>query len=192
MNIGFLVWVQADDHLYDKQGLLLVEQKGFVITTYTAIQAVYYDGISEEKQESKICNEENFDLTPIRNKFYQLAVSELTKNGFDYQVDKVEFAEFKNNSSNFGSEKIIQRSKQENQMVNAMRGDQAEDNNRLDYFPTIQCRCIVTKCNCEDVPPQTQLRINLPFEVIGDIYIRLDFGQIFPDSVNSKIEQFSD
>ena len=194
MKLGILFLVQADDHLYDKQGLLLVEQKGFVMTTYTSIQAVYYDGISEEKQEGTICNEKNFDLTPIRNKFYQLAVSELNKNGFEYKVDKEEFAKYRNDTNELGQANLLSHTKTspEYNLINSVRGDQAEDTNSLESFPTVKCKCIVTKCECIDVPPQTQLNITLPFKISGDIYIRLDFGQVFPDSTSSEVKQFTD
>ena len=188
--------VQADDHLYDKQGLLLVEQEGFVVTSYTNIRAIYYDGISEQAQEGKICDEENFDLTPIRNKFYQLAASELTKNGFEYQVDKDEFADFKNNKTVKPDLAALVKSHSRNERVISLKsniiGDQAENMNPFEVFPVNSCKCTITKCNCDRIKPQTQTVIKFPFKIKGDIYIRLDFGYKFPKAQNKHMEQFND
>ena len=194
MSIGFLLDVQANDHLYSKQGLLLVEQEGFVITNYVRVRAIYHDGISNEQQEGKICKEENFDLTPIRNKFYKLAASELSRNGFEYQVDKTEFAEFRNNRTTVSHiSHLIDHDSKSGELISltsGIRGDQADDRTAIDNYPTSTCQCLISKCVCDNIKPKNRISIKLPFKISGDIYIRLDLKQSLPEATNKKIEQF--
>ena len=194
MSIGSLFFVKADDHLYNRQGLLLVEQDGFVITEYMKIRAIYHDGISNQQQQGKICNEDNFDLTPIRNKFYQLAASELTRNGFEYQVDKTEFAEFQSNRTiDPHLRQLLNNNSKRGELLSMsenFRGDQAVSKASINEYPSSVCQCFVTKCSCDHVRPKHQIQIKLPFHISGDIYIRLDLTQTFPEATNKQIEQF--
>ena len=57
-------------------------------------------------------------------------------------------------------------------------------------FSNTTCKCILTRCDCPNISPYTQVKTILPFIINGDIYIRFDFGQKFPPAVNTSINDF--
>ena len=203
--IGILSLTKAQDQLFKKQGLLLVEKQGSVITTQKVMKVLYYDGISDTDQTQKSCpTEKQFDFTPIRDKFFQLASRELTKNGYEFIADKEDFSQDESNQSQNKTENNIVSESSSSSSIFTDRGDSVENSmssfaadtpknsssTLLDLLPAAdKCSCLKITCLCENVSPMTKITIDLPVKITGEIFITLNFNQKVPELVNKLVSR---
>ena len=92
------------------------------------MKVLYYDGISDTEQTQQSCpTEQQFDFTPIRDKFFQLASRELTRNGYEFIVDKNNFSKDENNQSQNNTDNNTAISESSSSSIFTDRGDSVEN-----------------------------------------------------------------
>ena len=167
------------------------------------MKVLYYDGISDTEQTQQSCpTEQQFDFTPIRDKFFQLASRELTRNGYEFIVDKNNFSKDENNQSQNNTDNNTAISESSSSSIFTDRGDSVENSMSsfasdtptnststiLDLLPPADtCTCLKITCLCGKVSPMTKITLNLPVKVTGELYKTLDFKQKVPELVNKLV-----